>query len=191
MYVNESILATIQLCELYTVFGETAINCHITVMVEISKKVGTKDEEKVNLTLSGEVKNCISRLMQGRNTFLFLKTSCLPAQVKLWSILAFNFQPFQFSARKSLIDWIHSSSNSRATISNPSPAVTSLLDSFQSSFRSISWKDSCDLGPFLISSTSMMKVSVLSGGILPDREEGRHKNKKEARIYRRCFQSHS
>lgn len=158
-----------------------------------SKKVGTKDEEKVDLTLSGEVKNCISRLKQGRNIFLFLKTSCLPAQVKLWSILAFNFQPFQFSARKSLIDWIHSSSNSRGMISNPSPAVTSLLDSFQSSFRSISWKDSCDLGPFLISSTSMMKVSVLSGGILPDREEGRHKKKKkkEARIYRRCFQSQS
>lgn len=51
---------------------------------------------------------------------------------------------------------------------NPGPAVTSYLDSFQSSFRSISWKDSCDLGPFLISSTSMIKVSVLSGGILPD-----------------------
>lgn len=125
------------------------------------------------------MKNCISRLNHGRNIFLLLKTSCLPAQVKLWSILAFNFQPFQYSARKSLINRIHSSSNSRAMISNPSPAVTSLLDSFQSSFKSISWKDSCDLGPFLISSTSMMKVSVLSGGILPDREERRHKKKKK------------
>lgn len=57
-------------------------------------------------------------------------------------------------------------------ISNTGPAVTSFLESFQSSFRSISWKDSCDLGPFLISSTSMMKVSVLSGGILPDHEKG-------------------
>lgn len=46
---------------------------------------------------------------------------------------------------------------------------TSCLESLQSSFRSISWKDSCDLGPFLISSTSMTKVSVLSGGILPDK----------------------
>lgn len=63
-------------------------------------------------------------------------------------------------------------------MSNTSPAVTSFLDSFQSSFRSISWKDSCDLGPFLISSTSMMKVSVLSGGILPDHEEGRHKKER-------------
>lgn len=72
-------------------------------------------------------------------------------------------------------------------ISNPSPAVTSLLDSFQSSFRSISWKDSCDLGPFLISSTSMMKVSVLSGGILPDREEGRHKKKKRGQNLQTMF----
>lgn len=84
---------------------------------------------------------------------------------------------------------LHSSSKSRAMMSNTSPAVTSFLDSFQSSFRSISWKDSCDLGPFLISSTSMMKVSVLSGGILPDHEEGHHK--KRSRKVRRCFLSQS
>lgn len=44
---------------------------------------------------------------------------------------------------------------------------TSSLDSFQSSFTSISLKESCDLGPFLISMSSMSKMSVLLGGILP------------------------
>lgn len=68
-------------------------------MVEISKKVGTKDEEKVNLTLSGEVKNCISRLKHGRNIFLILKISHV-FQPKLnfglfWPSTCshFNFQP--------------------------------------------------------------------------------------------------
>lgn len=61
-------------------------------------------------------------------------------------------------------------------ISNAIRVFTSCLESFQSSFRSISWKDSCDLGPFLISSTSMTKVSVLSGGILPD--NGQHHRKR-------------
>lgn len=37
-------------------FLEKRLNCYITLMVEISKKVGTKDEEKVDLTLSKEVK---------------------------------------------------------------------------------------------------------------------------------------
>lgn len=44
---------------------------------------------------------------------------------------------------------------------------TSSLDSFQSSFTSISLKESCDLCPFLISMSSMSKMSVLLGGILP------------------------
>lgn len=47
---------------------------------------------------------------------------------------------------------------------------TSSLDSFQSSSRSISLKESCDLGPFLISMSSMSKMSVLPGGILPERQ---------------------
>lgn len=46
--------------------------------------------------------------------------------------------------------------------------VTSFLESFQSSLRSISWNDSWDLGPFRISRRSMLNISVLSGGILPD-----------------------
>lgn len=45
--------------------------------------------------------------------------------------------------------------------------VTSSLESFQSSLRSISWNDSWDLGPFRISRRSMLNISVLSGGILP------------------------
>lgn len=45
---------------------------------------------------------------------------------------------------------------------------TSDLESFQSSLRSISWKDSCDLGPFRISMISMSKIRVLSGGIFPE-----------------------
>lgn len=45
--------------------------------------------------------------------------------------------------------------------------LTSCLDSFQSSLRSISWNDSWDLGPFLISRRSMLKINVLSGGIFP------------------------
>lgn len=44
---------------------------------------------------------------------------------------------------------------------------TSCLESFQSSSRSISLKDSCDLGPFRISMSSMSKIKVLLGGILP------------------------
>lgn len=44
---------------------------------------------------------------------------------------------------------------------------TSCLESFQSSLRSMSRKESCDLGPFLISINSMSKIKVLLGGILP------------------------
>lgn len=54
---------------------------------------------------------------------------------------------------------------------------TSDLDSFQSSLRSISWNDSCDLGPFLISMSSISKIRVLSGGIFPEAKQ-RHTNTK-------------
>lgn len=69
------------------------------------------------------------------------------------------------------------------------PVFTSCLESFQSSLRSISWKDSCDLGPFLISSNSMMKVSVLSGGILPDSRQHHRKRCNSNRLLPDVFVS--
>lgn len=87
MYVNEGILYIGNNSIMYSFWRNGKINCHITEMVEINKKVGIKDEEKVDLSLSGEVKNCIFRLKHRSNIFLLLKTSCLPTQVKLWSIL--------------------------------------------------------------------------------------------------------
>ena len=48
---------------------------------------------------------------------------------------------------------------------------TSSLDSFQSLLTSISLKESCDLGPFLMSRSSISKTRVLLGGILPTKKQ--------------------